>query len=369
MSYGPGMEDSDGDFSPTITHRDDGLSLRMVIGDAIRHVRTEAGARQEDISRAAQRHGLTWSRGRIWDLERGLKALSAEELVMLPVVLGDAIGRPVSITELIPDDVYVTVTDDVIAEGEAIRRILAGDLFRIANGEAIPVPKIAVGIDKGAGVVAAQVDRMPGGWDRFVRVRDRFAELMPQLGSFERVALLITGRPGEAERKAATRLGEDPDVVLALARALWDGRSLGEERDRLVAERPDAGSDPDRLRALRGHITRQLTQQLRAAIERHPQDQEDQEDGPIDYVGEAAAIVLGVDDETLTAAFTLPGDESRHVPDAVTSAVQILNSGNLPDDEQVAAALHRLDRDHPAWRRDTSVEGREPADTRQGSTT
>lgn len=80
---------------------------------------------------------------------------------------------------------------------------------------------------------------------------------LPGRGDRERV------RWTEAERRASTRLDVLPGQVVIAARTLW-GRSLDEERDARVDKMPDAGD----ARALRGHVTRQLTQELGMHLEK-----------------------------------------------------------------------------------------------------
>lgn len=86
----------------------------------------------------------------------------------------------------------------------------------------------------------------------------------------------------DAELKAARRLGVTPDTIVKTARKLW-GRTLTEERDRLVGENVamheyageywaghgQASSDPRprrTLQAVRGHISRALVVELATAI-------------------------------------------------------------------------------------------------------
>jgi len=66
----------------------------------------------------------------------------------------------------------------------------------------------------------------------------------------------------DAETRAARRLRMTPSELRRLAQRLW-GRTLDEERDERVARLRERG--PGVLRALRGHVTRELTAELTAA--------------------------------------------------------------------------------------------------------
>jgi hypothetical protein len=68
---------------------------------------------------------------------------------------------------------------------------------------------------------------------------------------------------GDAETRAARRLGREPVEVARAARLLW-GRSLADERERRLAEQLGGERVPARsMTARRGHITRELIEELR----------------------------------------------------------------------------------------------------------
>ncbi|WP_163548369.1 helix-turn-helix transcriptional regulator [Candidatus Frankia nodulisporulans] len=199
-------------------------SLRKVIGEGVRRVREAAGARQDDLSRHARVYGLAWSRAKIGALENGEKAISIEELALLPVVLSDLLGRRVLIKELIDPKAKISLTPAISTEGRGLLGMLAG-----SEG---PIP---------------------------IRMRDRPTVHVFQ--SEDGAVVLINLASSEAEARVARRLGVPPMVVTELALRLW-GCSLNEQRDQIVAQRSDAGDDLDRLRALRGGVTRALTEEL-----------------------------------------------------------------------------------------------------------
>ncbi len=189
-------------------------------------MREQGGARQDDVSREARRHGLAWSRSKVAALERGEKSISIEELALLPRILAEATGSVVSVGMLVPDDVLVRLTDAVAIPGETLKRVYGG--------------------------TGVQPETIP---------HETHIEIMRK--TFPGVPHLVVG---EAEQKAAPRLGVDAATVATVAYDLW-GRSLGAERDARVAERePDAS--PDRRRALRGQVTRHLVEQVAAEIKR-----------------------------------------------------------------------------------------------------
>ncbi|WP_165938391.1 helix-turn-helix domain-containing protein [Parafrankia sp. BMG5.11] len=215
--------------------------MREVVGEGVRRAREAAGARQDDVARAARRYGLTWSRSKVAALERGAKPVSIEELALLTLVLSDVCARPVTVPELIDPGALVHLAGTLHIGGEGLARVLAGR--PLDTGPMTTAETLAVADAYLSGI-------------RHDRERAR-ALLLDE-------ATLDPG--GEAEEKAARRLGEPQTCVTALSIALW-GRTLTEERDRIVAERDDAPS-PDRLRALRGQVTRRLVTDLAEEITR-----------------------------------------------------------------------------------------------------
>ena len=69
---------------------------------------------------------------------------------------------------------------------------------------------------------------------------------------------------GSAEIKAAKKLGVKPQTIVETAKTLWR-RTLSEERDARTGLAEDARS----LQARRGHISRELIEELRKEIERN----------------------------------------------------------------------------------------------------
>lgn len=180
------------------------------------------------MSRAARGLGLSWDRSRVGALERGEKAISPEELALLPRVLAEATGNDVALGDLIPDDATIRLSDAVTVSGQSLRATYAGTTLGPRPADRVPI-------------------------EDFERaVRERFPDLPFRV-------------MGEAEQKVAARLGVTPGAVADTAVRLW-GHSLAVERDRIVDERhPDASAD--RRRALRGRVTRQLVAQIAERIE------------------------------------------------------------------------------------------------------
>jgi hypothetical protein len=96
-----------------------------------------------------------------------------------------------------------------------------------------------------------------------------FLVLWPEATGKEQEAIFTAVQQdmdGDAEQKAAHKLGVSPFAIAATAHKLW-GHSLTKERDRQVAEQATADTSPRTVQALRGHITRGLLAQLQPLVE------------------------------------------------------------------------------------------------------
>jgi transcriptional regulator with XRE-family HTH domain len=214
-------------------------TLRVLVGREMREVRERAGMRQEDIARIAfEIFGLRWTASRITALEAGQKAISAEELLVL-ARLADGLDDepPRGIARFLPREGRVKITDLWVPDAAEVREVA------IPTGKE-PRPE-RFGLRK---VVASAVlphllarERKPGGHMRYVV-------------------------PDVADYRAAKRLGVRPADVIDAADALGWG-SLSAHRDLLVAERSAPGDTPERVKALRGRVTRDLDEKLAREIE------------------------------------------------------------------------------------------------------
>jgi hypothetical protein len=181
-------------------------------------------------------------------LERGDKPVSLEELAALPTVLTEACKQPVTLADLIDPAALVRVSAVAVVTGETLLRIYAA-------GKAADISTMLL---HGRDANAAEGPRVDAADMRRLVELGLEADFHQWDGYFRGM--------GDAELKAARRLGEPPIVVGVLSFRLW-GRPLPVERDRVVSERAGDPS-PDRRRALRGQVTRQLVEQLSAEIER-----------------------------------------------------------------------------------------------------
>jgi transcriptional regulator with XRE-family HTH domain len=228
------------------------LTLASIVGTKVRLLRDRLGTTQDEVAAAARSVGLGWGRSTVAELEAGSKRLSAEEFVLLPFVLLNVGGGDSNLADLLrPMDIdppgdWVTLTPTARAKYTALVDLLDGTATALStNTNLLDLPRTR---DQRRAHADA-IERLKG----YRRIWPGTA--LHRLEEAERDA------SGEAEQKAARKVGVPAAHVAVAAHRLW-GRGLTAERDRRVAER-DPGGRPRSVQAARGHVTRQLMAELR----------------------------------------------------------------------------------------------------------
>lgn len=225
-------------------------TLSELIGRRFLHFRTAAGLTQDHVSTAARRAGLGWGRSTIAQLEAGTKQVSAEELLLMPFVWLIAFDQEMTLPGLLgPWDgdrrgERVDLTPDAALTPAAAVRVLTGSVAAdVLTSGAVEIPATR------SGRVGPALERLEG-----------YRRLWPAMPR-TRLVSVEEAAAGEAEQKAARRLGVAAADVSVLAHRLW-GRGLTAERDRRVEGARGESASPRSVQAARGHITRQLLAEL-----------------------------------------------------------------------------------------------------------
>ncbi len=212
------------------------ISLRDLIAGNLRRLRQAAGRAGEDLVPTARAHGLDWTANWLTSVERGTRALTAEQLLALPVVLSAALGIRVSLADLLVGEAPVALSP----AGEPVSATVpAGYLLGIVTGAPVrrtftPTPRLPEGDTAAAASLATQ------------RMRDiREAGL----GDVDMRALTRAEQgAGTVETKLAKRLAVPPIAVIAAAASLW-GRSASDEQAFLVSEGMSAAAAGKKITA------------------------------------------------------------------------------------------------------------------------
>lgn len=193
------------------TDQDVGEPLGVVVGENLRRIREERRLTQHEAARMCQAVGLNWSRSRLAGFEGGgREGVDVGTLQLLAAALD------VPPADLFAGDGRVRLSALGRQSRAGLRRQLAGPDWR----------------------------KLP-------------PEDQPEVMRFTKAAV-------EADGALADRLGVPTNAVVEIAAKLW-GRSLTEERDRRVSALGEM--EPNERQAHRGHITRELAQEIERLVE------------------------------------------------------------------------------------------------------
>jgi hypothetical protein len=196
-------------------------SVTQVVGVNVRKLRRDARVTLDQLAFIARHYGLKWTSGRVGHLESGRVGTGFETLYLVAAALGQAIGRPVSLAELLACDEPVRISDALTITPSALTDAVSGT----------PVKPVAVpGRLSGEGTLSAAMETI----EEYVQARFR-----------------------ETDRKICKDLGMTPECCASAMINLW-GRTFTDERDHRAG--PDAKAQGI------GHISRQLKAELLSAI-------------------------------------------------------------------------------------------------------
>jgi len=198
--------------------------IDQVLGMNLERIRKEKGWSQDDLVSRGWRVGLPWSRTTIAALEVGKRAVELGEVVLLALILNS------SVADLLAGDDLTLVGDETGMWLDDVRDVLTSDQQTAQEN----FPDIHSRVSK-----AKAVD-----------VHD----------------LVMLSANGEAEQKAARKLGVTPQTIAQAAYDIW-GRSLTDERN-LRVEQIDWLDETStrRVQAYRGHVTRELLDEIESLI-------------------------------------------------------------------------------------------------------
>lgn len=189
-------------------------ALALVATDFVR----EAGRTQQDLADAARASGLDWTRSSVAALRAGTRTLTAEEYLLLPMLVGRVTGGVVTHEGLLGriEEPFL-LGGYPLSDGEVLVNLFLGELPPIFHTS--------------------------GATEPFTVLVDR----------------------GHVEQHVAVRMGEPYEAVRDAAFALY-GHGLDVERDRRagVDEQTEhsAAGNLASLAARRGHATREFVEEL-----------------------------------------------------------------------------------------------------------
>ncbi len=209
--------------------------LDGVIGRNVRRVRLERGASQDDLAQALRDAGWGAATDQVlMSVEKGNRSLRFHEVLLL----ADVLNVPVAALLEVPDG-WVRLGSRVPESGRDLVRRLTEKPHKYGERSSA--------------------------WSDLEQAR-RDAQ-------FSAGARHSFGDESkrEAERHAANRLGLAPDEIVRRSYDLW-GRTLSDERDGRYGARAPTDASSRQRATLRGHITRELLDELRGVIGREAEE-------------------------------------------------------------------------------------------------
>jgi hypothetical protein len=253
------------------------MTLRELIGTNLRRLRNGTTVQPEDVAKAAAHFGLDWTAAWVSGVERGQKAITAEQLIALPLVLTTALSHRVSLSDLLLGEGSLHLgkpEPGTTVSTYYLREIMTASPFRRSFLDFDPPdPEVSEVEEPSPALAAAEKMR------EIVRAN---------LGEVDVRALKRAEDGATAhESKLAKKLGIPEIVVIAAAASLW-GRSMSEEREGLMEGLPSHS---------KAAISRRLST---AIVERLEQAESDAR------VAEAEAVLRKMaDSNSVTAAYPI----------------------------------------------------------------
>jgi hypothetical protein len=196
------------------------VTLRDLVSGNIARLRANSQVPLERVAQAATAYGLKWTTSWLQSVEHGNRALNAEQLLLMPLILSAAFAHGVTLADLLVGEHPVALSP--------VQPVSIAQLREVVTGAASHRPFTTATPDPTALLMASNqqaVEKM-----RMVREANLGDVDVRTLGQAEAGA-------GQAEQRLAKRLGVPVIVVIAAAASLW-GRSLSDERDALAKEDP-----------------------------------------------------------------------------------------------------------------------------------
>ncbi|MDH2392357.1 helix-turn-helix transcriptional regulator [Streptomyces sp. HNM0663] len=246
--------------------------LAAIVGERLRMLREAKGLRQEDVADAAREFGLNWGRSSIAALEQGSRNLDFEELIVLASVLRKLGGWE---EPLIPSHEVIALNEQFNVYGYQLPAFMmnltlpsarpagSGEEGRTLNEEEAlgsietePAETEEERLKRVARDVKIHDYILYSLWPDYEEPKRRRSSEMRGLELSRRIAERITLPDGSSL--------SDWFLVVTFAQGLW-GRVPADERDARTEARGDYATKRA-LQSARGHVTRELIEELQEAF-------------------------------------------------------------------------------------------------------
>jgi hypothetical protein len=218
----------------------------------MRALRDEHDVTADTIATHARRVGLSWQRSTVASIETGKRRLTAEELLLLPLILSMALPVRIGLRQLL--DGEAALTEQLVMTSTGFQHLLQDS------------PGIWGGYKLTSSVGRPAESELRASTERWQRIERLWPEVHGDSQfSLERLRAVERAAAQEAEQNAARSLGWSALDVAAVAHRLW-GHGLTEEREQRLEDSAAAPEPATAARVRRGHLTRLLLDELERSL-------------------------------------------------------------------------------------------------------
>jgi hypothetical protein len=217
--------------------------LRKVIGKNAHLLRTRSEVTLDQVAIAARARGLKWREARVADFESGRVAPDLATLIAVVLALQDAGCGKATLTGLLRSAEPIQINDSL--------ELSDGQVINLVTGRRVRTPKPSEPKRK----QASGSSTVPKAYES--AIAERLAELSPPPDKKAIMRALIIAS-GATEERTWKALDISRTELAEWSARLWT-RTFSEERDRRAGKGANAQK--------RGQVSRQLREELRAAIE------------------------------------------------------------------------------------------------------
>lgn len=215
--------------------------MRATVGRNVRAIRQDHGLTADQLAHELRTAGLRWNATRVGELERGEKAVGVPELVALALSLSSLTGTEVTPERLVHTAGHVRLTPELAVRGGALADVLAGRRTRLRVSDLHNAREL---VDETTTALGERAGRTVKTWGT---------------DDAEIIRAGQSATPMLADTRAAKRLGLTPERFFTACYRQW-GHLLSTEIERRAG--PGASAQA------RGHVTRELVDELREGLSR-----------------------------------------------------------------------------------------------------
>ncbi|WP_420034665.1 helix-turn-helix domain-containing protein [Streptomyces sp. cg28] len=248
--------------------------LSAVVGESLRKFREDRGVRQEDLADEARKYGFTWGRSSVAALEAGNRDLSIGELLIIPSIVKKLGGWS---EPLVPPNTVIALNESLWMNTNQlpshIITLLSATENPISLPEGEPLNQEDEDVELGSlENYGGKEDTQSFEFRKRIALNVKLYEVMLRKLWPDKSDVAWPGIATGYE--VAKRIGEritmpngltaDGRIVQAFSLGMW-GRPVGDERDARAAMRGNYETKRA-LQSARGHVTRELTEEIQAEI-------------------------------------------------------------------------------------------------------